>query len=265
MTSPQKDRGLRIGLARPGEIALMGHVVADFPDRDAARAMIANMVNAGVRQIEIQIPFSELVADGPVFMAANHDALKRGVTVSDAMALMKEVSSQWPAVDFIFMCYLNVVYKAGYASFARQAAAAGARAVIIPDLPIENSGPVEDALQVHEMINIRLVAPNTDNERMKTIVHDARGLVYAVARAGVTGGATSFSDHLRAYTDRIRAVTNCPIGLGFGVRTPEDIDRLRGLCDVAIIGTAALQAWAAGGISSHRNFWENMSSRAKRI
>jgi tryptophan synthase alpha chain len=240
----------------------MGHVVADYPDRGAARQMIANMAAAGVRLIEIQIPFSEPVADGPVFMAANHDALQRGVSTADAFALMSEVSAQWPQVDFIFMCYLNIIFKSGDDQFAAKAAAAGARALIIPDLPVENSAALEAAAAKHGLTNIRLVAPNTTDARLQTILSGAKGLVYAVARAGVTGSSTSFSAQLQGYIDRIRQVTPLPVGLGFGVRAPEDIARLKGLADIAIIGTAALQAWQTGGDASHRDFWKKMSTAA---
>lgn len=258
----QSGSTLRTAPAKAGSVTLMGHVVADFPDHASARQMIANMAAAGVRLIEIQIPFSEPVADGPVFMAANHDALQRGVTLEDATGLMREVSAQWPQIDFIFMCYLNIIYKAGYEVFAAKAAAAGARALIVPDLPVENSGALDAAVKKHGLTNIRLVAPNTNDERLKRILGDARGLVYAVARSGVTGTATSFSAQLTDYVARIRTHTAVPIGLGFGIRTPDDVERIKGLCDVAIIGTAALQAWQSGGDASHREFWKKMAAAA---
>lgn len=254
--------GLRSSKATKGKIGLIGHVVADFPDPAAARQMIKNMVGAGVAIIEVQIPFSEPVADGPVFMAANHYALEHGVSVTDAFALVHEVAFAYPATDFVFMTYLNIVYKAGYAEFAKKSAQAGVRAVIIPDLPIENSGPADREFLKFGIDNIRLVAPNTTDERLAIICKNARGLIYAVARSGVTGTATAINTELAMYTKRISGNTATPIGLGFGIRTPDDMIRLNGVADYAIIGTAALQAWQTGGDVTHREFWSKISKAA---
>ncbi len=243
-------------------IGLIGHVIANYPTAEAARAMIRNMVDAGVAVIEIQIPFSEPAADGPVFMAANHYALENGVTVNDAFALMHEVSRAHPGTDFVFMTYLNIVYKAGYAAFVKRAAEAGARGLIVPDLPLEYVGRLDQEAKVHGLDNIRLVAPNTTDERLARICQSARGFVYAVARGGVTGGATTISAQLSGYTAKISALTPTPIGLGFGIRSPEDVTGLKGISDYAIIGTAALQAWQTGGDATHRYFWGKIAKAA---
>ena len=256
------SKGLRTKKVSKDQIGLIGHVVADYPSKEAARSMIRNMVDAGVAVIEIQIPFSEPAADGPVFMAANHYALESGVTVNDAFALMHEVSGAYPQTDFVFMTYLNIVYKAGYAVFVKRAAEAGARGMIVPDLPLEYVGPLDQELNLHGLNNIRLVAPNTAPERLAQICKAAQGFVYAVARSGVTGGATAISSQLSDYTRKISSHTPTPIGLGFGIRSPEDVAGLKGIADYAIIGTAALQAWQAGGNATHRDFWKNIAKAA---
>jgi tryptophan synthase alpha chain len=256
------SQGLRTKKVSKDRIGLIGHVVADYPSKDAARAMIRNMVDAGVSVIEIQIPFSEPAADGPVFMAANHDALQNGVTVNDAFALMHEVTLSYPQTDFVFMTYLNIVYKAGYAAFVKRAADAGARGMIVPDLPLEYVAQLDQEITLHGLDNIRLVAPNTTPERLARICKSARGFVYAVARSGVTGGATAVSSQLSNYTDKIYSLTPTPVGLGFGIRSPEDVKGLIGVADYAIIGTAALQAWQSGGNATHRDFWRNIAKAA---
>ena len=256
------SQGLRTKKISKEQIGLIGHVVADYPTKDAARAMIRNMVDAGVAVIEIQIPFSEPAADGPVFMAANHYALENGVSVNDAFALMHEVSRAHPNTDFVFMTYLNIVYKAGYAAFVKRAAEAGARGLIVPDLPLEYVARLDQEVKVHGLDNIRLVAPNTADDRLAHICQSARGFVYAVARSGVTGGATAICSQLSDYTTKISAHTPTPIGLGFGIRSPEDVSGLKGISDYAIIGTAALQAWQTGGDATHRDFWKKIAKAA---
>jgi tryptophan synthase alpha chain len=256
------SQGLRTKKISKDQIGLIGHVVADYPTKDAARTMIRNMVDAGVAVIEIQIPFSEPAADGPVFMAANHYALENGVSVNDAFALMHEVSRAHPNTDFVFMTYLNIVYIAGYAAFVQRAAGAGARGLIVPDLPLEYVGRLDQEVSLHGLDNIRLVAPNTADERLRHICQSARGFVYAVARSGVTGGATAINAQISNYTSKISSYTGTPIGLGFGIRSPEDVIGLKGMSDYAIIGTAALQAWQSGGDVTHRDFWKKIAKAA---
>ncbi len=256
------NQGMRTKKTTKDRIGLIGHVVANYPSPEAARAMIRNMVEAGVAVIEIQIPFSEPAADGPVFMAANHCALENGVTVNDAFTLMHEASKAHPNTDFVFMTYLNIVYKAGYAAFVKRAAESGARGLIVPDLPLEYVDRLDQEAKVFGLDNIRLIAPNTASDRLVLICKSARGFVYAVARSGVTGGATAVSTQLSGYTSKISALTPTPIGLGFGIRSPEDIMGLKGVSDYAIIGTAALQAWQTGGDATHRDFWKKIAKAA---
>jgi tryptophan synthase alpha chain len=117
-------------------------------------------------------------------------------------------------------------------------------------------------MKVFGLDNIKLVAPNTSDERLSQICHGASGFVYAVARSGVTGGATAINSHLAEYTSKIGALTSTPIGLGFGIRLAEDIRSLKGVSDYAIIGTAALNAWHTGGNATHRDFWEKIAKAA---
>ena len=143
--------------------------------------------------IEIQIPFSEPMADGPLFLAANHAALARGVGYDASLALMHEASAAHPGVRFVFMSYLNPLYRRGYERFASEAAAAGAKGVIVPDLPLESAAPLEAALARHDLHNIRLIAPNADDARIAALAGSARGFIYAVARSGVTGAHSDFA------------------------------------------------------------------------
>lgn len=242
-----------------GSIGLMGHVIADFPSAGEVRQMIAAMADAGVEVIEIQIPFSEPMADGPLFLAANHAALKAGVDYAASRRLMAEARARHPKVRFVFMTYLNVVYKRGYAAFAADAEKSGAAGVIIPDLPFDLAGEFESALAAHGLANIRLAAPNAGQQRLQTLASGARGLIYAVARSGVTGAATSFGDDVRGFAKHLRGMCNVPVAVGFGVRSPDDVRGLREAADLAVVGTASLRAYMDGGLKSFTHFWQRLA------
>lgn len=246
-----------------GRIGLMGHVIADYPSGLAVRSMIAAMVEAGATVIEIQIPFSEPMADGPVFLAANHKALAQGVDYASCLQLMREVSAQYPSVSFLFMTYLNIVYRRGYARFVAEACAAGAVGAIVPDLPYEYGGEFDKACVAHRFTNVRLIPPNCEGERLDQICSQATNLIYAVARAGVTGAKTSFGDELKALVGRIRSRTQAPVAVGFGVRSATDIRMLRGLADLAVVGTESLKTYDASGLEGFRALWQSLASATK--
>ena len=248
-----------IGRVKPARaIGLMGHVIADYPSPVAVRQMIQTMVSAGATVIEIQIPFSEPMADGPFFLAANHQALAQGVTYAASLRLMAEVSSAYPHVAFVFMSYLNVVFQRGYGNFVTEAVTHGAAGAIIPDLPLEYAAQLEAAGAAVDFANIRILAPNAPAQRLSELVCGARGILYAVARAGVTG-ASSDLRQVHTFVSHIRSLTALPVAVGFGVRSAQDVRQLIGHADYAIIGTASLQAFAAGGVEGFKGFWQELS------
>ncbi len=249
---------LKVRRRHDGSIGLMGHVIANYPNPAAVRSMIAVMAAAGAEVIEIQMPFSEPMADGPLFLAANHAALASGVTYADSMQLMTEQSAAHPGVRFVFMTYLNILFKRGYDRFAADAAAAGAAGLIVPDLPLEAAAVLDAALASRGLTNIRLIAPNCPEARLPLLTKAASGLIYAVARRGVTGGKTTFGDEVGAFLQRIRAETDVPVAVGFGVRSGDDILRLRGLADLAVIGTASLQSYQDEGLGGFQAFWDRL-------
>jgi tryptophan synthase alpha chain len=244
-------------------LGLMGHVIADYPSAEAVREMIGVMAGAGVGIIEIQFPFSEPMADGPYFLAANHKALAQGVGYEQAMTLAREMSAKYPQVQFVAMSYLNVVYKRGYARFVEDARAAGLKGMIIPDLPLEHAGELETAATAKGLANVRLVAPNTPDARVQDTLKNARGFVYAVARSGVTGAKTELGQNVRELVARIRKHTPLPVAVGFGIRTAADVGDLRGVADYAIVGTASLKAFDQGGASGFQSFWKSLEKAAR--
>lgn len=244
--------------ASPDVMGLMGHLIADYPSPQAAREIIAVMVAAGVDLIEIQIPFSEPVADGPLFLAANHRALDQGVTTERAFALMQASTVAFPQTQFLFMSYLNPIYKRGYESFCRDAAAAGARGMIVPDLPLECAGPLETACRNHGLNKVQLIAPNATPERLERLATTAEGLIYAVARAGVTGANTSFGEGLGRFLGAIKRHTQVPIALGFGVQHADDITFLKGKADLAVVGSQAMRVFETDGLKGLEAFWKTL-------
>jgi tryptophan synthase alpha chain len=246
-----------------GTIGLMGHVIADYPSAKDVRAMIAAMADAGVEVIEIQIPFSEPMADGPVFLAANHDALRQGVGYGQSLALMREMAAAHRGIAFVFMSYLNVLYKRGFERFAAEAKAAGARGVIVPDLPLEHAAALDRALSAEGLVNVRLVPPNASDERIAALCEQAQGLIYAVARRGVTGAKTEFGDEVAELAQRIRACSALPVAVGFGVKTGADVRALRGHADYAVVGTQSLQKFREGGLAAFKALWSELAAAAR--
>jgi tryptophan synthase alpha chain len=241
----------------PSHIGLMGHVIADYPSPDAVRAMIKTMVVAGAKVIEIQIPFSEPMADGPLFLAANHRAIAQGVDYKAALQLMGEVSRTYPQVRFLFMSYLNVIFKRGYESFVKDSVSHGASGVIVPDLPVEYAATIETSGASQGFANVRVIAPNTNDQRLDELTSGAA----AVARAGVTGAKSDFSS-VKDFVARLRQRTSVPIAVGFGVRSAADIHQLRGIADLAVIGSASLQRYEEAGIEGVQALWQELAAAA---
>ncbi len=246
-----------------GTVGLMGHVIADFPSPAAVREMVAVIAGAGAEVIEIQFPFSEPMADGPYFLAANHQALAQGVGYEQCLALAREMSAKYPHVAFVAMSYLNVVFRRGYATFVKEAASAGLRGVIVPDLPLEHAGELETAAKEHSFANVRLIAPNTADERVAALLKNSQGFVYAVARSGVTGAQSDLGKGVKDLVARVRRHTTLPVAVGFGIRSGDDVKMLKGTADLAIIGTASLKAFDQGGVAGFRMFWDSLASAAK--
>jgi tryptophan synthase alpha chain len=235
------------------EILLMTHIVAGFPDFDTSLRLIESMVQAGVDLMELQIPFSEPIADGPVILHANQAALNRGSTVERCFELAEKVARSFP-IPFLFMSYYNVLFKRGVTGFVQRMQAAGLQGAIVPDLPPEEGAEYLAAMQRAALDPIFIYSPNTKPERLRTIAEHARGFVYCVARKGVTGSETRFSQDLALYLARARAATTLPLAVGFGVKDKADVDFLRGKADVAVVGSETLRVLEHGGVDAVGEF-----------
>jgi len=239
------------------DILLMTHIVVGYPSFDESLRVVEQMVEAGVDLMELQIPFSEPIADGPVILHANQKSLLGGSTVERCLEFAEEVSGRFE-IPFILMTYYNILFKSGVGNFARRMSAAGLAAAIVPDLPPEEAGEYLEAMGEQQLAPIFIFSPNTTDERMRRIAEDADGFVYCVARKGVTGAATSFSEDFSAYLARCREATDLPLALGFGVKNREDVDFLRGQVDIAVIGTETLRVIDEQGVDAVRGFIEGL-------
>jgi tryptophan synthase alpha chain len=218
----------------------MTHVVLGYPSFEASFELVATMVEAGVDLMELQIPFSEPIADGPVILHANQKALEAGATVQRCLEFARRVSSEFP-IPFLFMSYYNILYKYGVERFVGGCSELGIRGTIVPDLPPEEGQEYLAASSAHDVCPVFIYTPNTTTERLAYLGQKARGLVYCVARRGVTGASTDFSRDLEAYLLRCRSATSLPLAVGFGVKDRQDVAFLKGKAEIAVIGSQTIR------------------------
>ena len=235
------------------KILLMTHIVIGYPSLEASFAIVKAMVEAGVDLMELQIPFSEPIADGPVILKANQKALARGITVDQCLDFGERVAKEFD-IPFLFMTYYNILFKYGVARFAETTAARGLKGAIVPDLPPEEGSEYLETMAAHKLAPIFIFAPTSSDQRMRMIANHARGFVYCVARKGVTGQQTEFSQQLDAYLTRCRQATDLPLALGFGVKDKADIDFLSDKADIAVIGTQTIRIVEEQGIDAVGDF-----------
>ena len=235
------------------DILLMTHIVLGYPSFDDSLRIIDTMVNAGVDLMELQIPFSEPTADGPVIARANQRALKAGATVKDCLKVVKKVTRAFD-IPFLIMSYYNILLRFGVKDFVTAMSNCGLRGAIIPDLPPEEGREYLEAMYARDLAPILIFSPTTSLERMEYISSFARGFIYCIARKGVTGENTNFSEELAAFLTRCREVTALPLALGFGVKEKVHIGFLKGKADIAVIGSQTIRVMEQKGIASVRDF-----------
>ena len=239
------------------EILLMTHIVLGYPTFDDAFKIIGSMVSAGVDLMELQIPFSEPIADGPVILHANQEALAKGATVKKSIDFAKTVAEAFE-IPFLFMSYYNILFKYGVEKFVAKMAENGLLGAIVPDLPPEEGKEYLEAMDAHGLSPIFIFSPTTPDDRMNYLGSFGRGFIYCVARKGVTGVDTDFSSRLEAYLARCRRATKLPLALGFGVKERADIDFLRGKADIAVIGSETIRLVDKEGAGAVEEFIKNL-------
>jgi len=221
-------------------ILLMTHLVLGYPSFEVNRKVIGQMVENGVDLIEMQIPFSEPVADGPMILKANQESISRGTRIEDCLEFAREITAEFH-IPFLFMTYYNILFKYGIKEFINRALDINIRGFIIPDLPPEEGKEYLELVKSNNMAPIQIFAPTSTEERMRLLAENGAGFIYCVARRGVTGKKTDFDTDFDQYMARCRRATDLPLAVGFGIRSREDVDFLVGKADIAVIGTETIR------------------------
>ncbi len=238
--------------------AFIGFVTAGDPNLEVSEQIMLSMAKAGCDLIEIGIPFSDPIAEGPVIQEANLRSLSQGTTTDKVFALTKRVSSQVD-IPLVYMTYLNVLFKYGYDQFLQKAKNAGISGVIIPDLPYEEKEELQSVAVNYDIDVISLIAP-TSEDRIKMIASDAKGFVYTVSSLGVTGTRSEIKTDLESITKAIKEVTDIPVAIGFGINTPEQAKKFSHIADGVIVGSAIVKIIAEYGVNSPGKVYDYVKS-----
>lgn len=248
-------------------VALFPFMTVGYPDFETSIALVRAMVDAGADGIELGIPFSDPLADGPTVQKASHRALEGGTTPAHAIDMVRRLRLAGVEVPLILMGYFNTFLAMGEESFISDAARAGADGLIIVDLPPEESDPTLAICREHGVDIIYFVAPTSDDERIAQVVARAGGFIYCVGVVGVTGARDTLSDELPAFLARLREKTGVPLVVGFGISKREHIEALAGLADGAIVASALIDMLESSPreerVDRVRNYVEVLTGRAE--
>ncbi|MBN6039777.1 tryptophan synthase subunit alpha [Amycolatopsis sp. 195334CR] len=225
-------------MRRPdGGIALVPYLMAGDPDDRTTRELGKRFAAAGVGAIELGVPYSDPLADGPVIQRAGRRALDAGATVETCLETAADIAAEQGA-PVVLMTYVNPVLHYGPERFAADAAQAGVAGVIVPDLPVEEAAPVAPALRAAGLDTVFLVAPTSSAPRVAAACAASTGFVYCVTVTGITGSRSALPADVTGLLDRVRAATALPVAAGFGISRPDQLTALRGHADAAVVGSA---------------------------
>jgi len=227
--------------------ALIPYLTAGFPTAAASREALRRVAAAGADFVEVGVPFSDPLADGPTIQRTTQTALEQGMTAAGVLALIRDAALDVPV---IIMTYLNPVLAYGVERFVADAHAAGAAGLLLTDLPAGADPAVEDAVSRSPLALIRLVAPTTDDGRLAAALAGATGFVYLISRLGVTGARDDVPADLEAQVRRVRAATPLPVVVGFGIGTPAQAAAAARCADGVVVGSALMDALARGGVAA---------------
>jgi tryptophan synthase alpha chain len=222
--------------------ALIAYVTSGDPDLATTREIVLAAIEAGADTIELGVPFSDPVADGPVIQRASERALKHGTSLAQVLTLAAEIRQQAQSTGLIVFSYLNPILRMGTEKFCKVARAAGVDGALVTDLPVEEADEYLHAMHEHDLSPVFLAAPTSPDERLQRIAKTSRGFVYAVSRTGVTGQRKQLADDARKLVKRLRRVTALPIALGFGISTAEQFAEVGEFADAVVVGSAIVEA-----------------------
>jgi tryptophan synthase alpha chain len=213
-----------------------------YPDRESSREIIRAVAQSGADLIELGVPFSDPLADGPTIQHATQVALEQGSDTASCLSLVADLRQAGVHQPLILMAYANPVYSFGIERFVRQAGQAGADGVIVPDLPPEEAEELRAACQAQQLALIFLLPPNATGERARQLAQATSGFLYLVSLTGVTGTRKELPADLAKFVRQVRGLTPDPLAVGFGVSTPEQVGAIGALADGVIVGSALIEA-----------------------
>jgi tryptophan synthase alpha chain len=231
-------------LRAEGRAGLVTYLTAGDPDPNTSARLFGGLAAAGADLIEIGMPFSDPMADGPVIQEAGQRALKQGMTLRRTLALVRELRRGNDATPIVLMGYYNPIYRYGADAFARDAVSAGVDGVIVVDLPPEEDAELAGQARSAGLDFVRLATPTSDDRRLPHIVEHASGFIYYVAIAGITGTRSADAASVAAAVTRLRRFTELPVAVGFGIRTPEQAAEVARAADAAVVGSSLVQRLA---------------------
>jgi len=224
-----------------GKPGLVAYLTAGDPDLATTRDIALAAIDSGADVIELGVPFSDPLADGPVIQRASERALRHGTTLGDVLAIAAELRSARPEAGLVIFSYYNPILRYGLERFCAAAEQAGADGVLVTDLIVEEAGEYLKHLERHNLAPIFLAAPTSPDERLERIAAASRGFVYAISRTGITGTQQSLAADARGLVTRVRRYTNLPVAVGFGISNAEHFAAVGEFADAAVIGSALVQ------------------------
>jgi tryptophan synthase alpha chain len=222
--------------------ALMPYFTLGYPDPEISLDVIEAVAGAGADLIELGVPFSDPLADGPTIQHSTQVALEQGVNAAQCIEMVTDLRARGVTQPFMLMGYVNPILAFGVERFVAEAAKAGADGFIVPDLPPEEAAEIEAACQVHRRALVYLLAPTSPPERIRLLARHTTGFLYLVSLAGVTGARDALPSHLAEFVRQVRALAHTPLAVGFGISTPEQAHAVGQLADGVIVGSALIRA-----------------------
>jgi tryptophan synthase alpha chain len=229
---------------KPG---LVVYITCGDPDLATSREVILAAIRAGADVIELGVPFSDPVADGPVIQRASERALHAGTTLRSVLQLAHEIRQQQPQVALLIFSYLNPIVRFGVEAFAGEAKSAGVDGVLVTDLPVEEATQHLQLMRKHQLDTVFLAAPTSPDERLKAICEASRGFVYAVSRTGITGTRQEVAADASGLVKRIKQFTSLPVAVGFGISNAQQFAEVTSFADAAVVGSGIVQVIEQSG------------------
>jgi tryptophan synthase alpha chain len=249
-------------LSNRNERALICYVVAGFPDIDSTERIVNTLASAGADIIEIGIPFSDPIADGPIIQEASYDALVRGVTPEKCLSLAHRIRKRFPDLPILVMTYSNILLKKGFETFMIRSKSLGIDGFILPDMIVEESDCYIKQASKLGLATIFLVSPNTSEQRMKSIINRSSGFVYMVSVYGITGTRKSFEEYTLYAIKQVKRIANSrlPVVVGFGITKPSHVrSMIAAGADAVIVGSAIVERIKSNR-NNHKKMLETLSS-----